>query len=514
MSEIGTRSVIGQVAVTAGVLVGAFLLLGAGAGWADDRRGAWSSLADWPLIAIHAALTPDGRVLTYGSDQSGFRGADAVYDVWDPELGLGPDSHLTLPNGTGVDSFCSGQLILPVTGEIVTAGGNTVDGVNRYDYRDDGLRQTGTMVYGRWYGTLTTLPDGRLLAQGGLTDPSTYRGQSTTPEVFSEALGWQPLPDARDDEIYGLGGGENRWWYPRSFVAPDGRVFGITGRVMYYIDADGSGAIEEVGRLDRSNVGASSTAVMYAPGRILQVGGGGFNSNDDGLLDTVASNDATIIDINGSDPQIGDTEPMRYRRHWATSTVLPDGKVLVTGGSRLNNLLDGVANTAEIWDPASGAWTQGASGNQPRLYHSTALLLPDGRVLVAGGGSPGPLTNLDAELYSPPYLFDGSEPVDDRLVIDDAPAVLQVGTTFQIRLLSDDAVARVTLVKTGAVTHSYNMDQRFIELGFEQSGTDLTVDAPADSNVATPGRYLLFALDSAGIPSSGWLLDIDPASVN
>ena len=291
---------------------------------------------------------------------------------------------------------------------------------------------------------------------------------------------------------------------------PDGRLFGITGQVMYYLDPEGEGAIEQIGRFDRSNTGPSSTAVMFAPGRVLQVGGNGFDANDDGLPEPVASNGATIIDINGLIPELIDTEPMRYRRHWGTSTVLPDGKVLVTGGSRVNNVLQGVANTAEIWDPETGSWTQGASGAQARLYHSIALLLPDGRVLIAGGGAPGPLTNLDAEIYSPPYLFEGDGPPSSRLSIIDVPGEVEVGGQFQVSLATADNVARVTLVKTGSVTHSFNMDQRFIELDFTQSGSELTVDAPASHQTATPGRYLLFALDPRGVPSVSWLVAIDP----
>ncbi|MGI9437809.1 MAG: galactose oxidase-like domain-containing protein, partial [Geminicoccaceae bacterium] len=319
------------------------------------------------------------------------------------------------------------------------------------------------------------------------------------------------LPGARSELAYGSNGVENRWWYPRSFVAPDGRVFGLTGSVMYFLDPQGDGAIEIAGEFSGENYGLTSTAVMFAPGRILQVGGGGFGANDDGLTEPVGANAASVIDINSGTPVVTAASPMRYRRHWATSTVLPDGRVLLTGGSRSNNVLQGVANVAEIWDPSTDSWTQGASGFIARLYHSTALLLPDGRVLVAGGGAPGPLTNLNAEIYHPPYLYSGEQPVSTRPIINEAPAVLDIGADFQAVVGPNDQIARVTLIKTGSVTHSFNMDQRFIELSFSQTGNGLTIAAPASRTLATPGYYMLFAIDATGTPSKGHILTVNPS---
>ena len=478
---------------------------------ADDERGAFSDVIDWPIIAIHAVLTPDGRVLSYGTSTAGEQGALTVHDIWDPAEGTGLDSHLTLPNETGVDSFCSGQLLLSRSGDVITTGGNSVEGVSRFDYRDDSRRSEGSLEDARWYGTLTTLPDGRLLIQGGTE--ITADGQwlpSTTPEISDDGVTWRLLFGASNFDLY-TGGEEGRWWYPRSFVAPDGRVFGMTGSLMYYLDPEGDGDIEVVGNIESESIGATSTAVMYRPGLILQVGGGDYNSNDEGFIDPVATADAIVVDINGEEPVQSATSSMRYRRHWADSTVLPDGRVLVSGGSRSNNLLEGAANIVEIWDPETDSWTPGARGSIARLYHSTSLLLPDGRVLIAGGGAPGPLTNLNAELYEPPYLFDGRRRVGARPQIVDAPGVVEVGGSFDITVGDDDDISRVTLIKTGAVTHSFDMDQRFIELSFSQSGDEVTITAPANNNIATPGYYMLFVIDEDGTPSVGEIVAIDPA---
>lgn len=476
---------------------------------ANDQRGAWSEPFDWPLIAIHAVLTPDGRVLSYGSSVTGEQGASSAYAVWNPADGNGPDSHLVFSNESGVDSFCSGQLLLPRSGEVITIGGNTLYGVTRFDYRDDGFVADGSLADARWYATLITLPDGRLLTQGGTTFRDTNRPHAITPGISDDGVTWRLLDGADSAEVYD-GGPENRWWYPRSFVTPDGRVFGVTGSVLYYLDPDGEGGIEIAGVLEGESKGATSSAVMYRPGLILQVGGGDYGANDLQLPEPAGTANATIIDVRGVETVQSAASPMRYGRHWANTTLLPDGRVLVTGGSRANNMLRGIANVAEIWDPETDRWALGAEGRVARLYHSMALLLPDGRVLVAGGGAPGPLSNLNAEIYEPPYLFDGTSRNIARPSIDRAPAVLEVGRSFQVTVASRDIVDRVTLIKTGAVTHSFNMDQRFIELGFVQSGRILTISAPADHNQATPGYYMLFVLDEEGTPSIGRILTIEP----
>ncbi|MFW2382819.1 MAG: galactose oxidase-like domain-containing protein, partial [Acidimicrobiales bacterium] len=137
----------------------------------------------------------------------------------------------------------------------------------------------------------------------------------------------------------------------------------------------------------------------------------------------------------------------------------------------------------------------------------TSLLLPDGRVLIGGGGQPGPQLNLNAEIFSPPYLFDGDQ-LAARPVITSAPSKVQYNESFEIQVQGD--AASVSLVKTGAVTHSFDASTRWMEL--EISGTDSqrAVRAPANANLAPPGTYMLFVLDSDGTPSVAQLIEIDP----
>ena len=213
---------------------------------------------------------------------------------------------------------------------------------------------------------------------------------------------------------------------------------------------------------------------MYRPGKILQFGGN--------------SNRAITIDINGASPVVTTTLPnMSSQRQWVTATVLADGRVLATGGSSADNQLTNVNNSAEVWDPnpvPNGTWRVGPNGLRARLYHSIALLLPDATVLVGGGGAPGPLVNRHVEIYRPSYLYDGGGNLAPRPVIQDVPDVIALGQTFSFGVGAAD-IRRVTLVKTGTVTHSVNMDQRFIELSFTSSAGTLFVQPPATSGNRT-----------------------------
>jgi hypothetical protein len=131
----------------------------------------------------------------------------------------------------------------------------------------------------------------------------------------------------------------------------------------------------------------------------------------------------------------------------------------------------------------------------PRLYHSTALLLPDARVVTCGGGRTGP-EHFDAEIFSPPYLFKGARPT-----ITSAPTTIEYSTDFTVVTPDAASIAKVSLIRLGSVTHAYNSNQRFVPLTFTASGGSLTVQAPTSRNIAPPGHYMLFIVNGAGVPS-------------
>ena len=344
--------------------------LGLGTPEADaDTMGMWSPVVNWPLIGLHAALTPDGRVLTYGTTAQGKQTGRLVYSVWDPSVGTGADSHLLMPNTTTTDLFCSGQILLPQSGRMLLAGGdNYVDGLSQntgtnettiFDPATNQLSQGTNMFKPRWYGTPTMLVSGEVLMVGGKGNPN----MPAAPEraEVRRADGTFRLLANVDTTGFNT-------WYPRAFTARDGRVFGyeVNGGA-YFLDPEGDGRLSPVGLIDGVPTGATSSVAPYAPGKLLVTGG--------------ASEKAVTIDYTGPLPVIQPTASLSAVRQYVNLTVLPDGKVLATGGSAVENELVGVTNQTEIWSPTTGQWTRGASGQVARLYHSTAMLLPDGSVV-------------------------------------------------------------------------------------------------------------------------------------
>lgn len=457
------------------------------------QRGVWSAVTPWPLIPLHAVLLPDGRVMSYGTKADGTQTAYFIYDVWDPAGGLA-GGHTTLDNPTGTDIFCSSQLLLPSGDAVFIAGGDNWTGSattntgnnnsNLFRLSDNSLARQSNMNRARWYSTSITLLNGETYIQGGSSG-------TDRPEV------------RQTDGVFRLLSGANTsgldFMYPRNFVAPDGRVFGYdsAGR-MYYVDPAGTGTLASAGQFAGSYTGSDASAAMFRPGRILQFGGN--------------SNGAVVIDIRGGAPVVTPTGSMSTQRRLVNSTILPDGKVLATGGSRTWNALDQVNNSAEIWNPDTGAWTVGASGVQARLYHSISLLLPDGSVMVGGGGAPGPQNNTNFELYFPPYLFTAGGQLAPRPVIDAAPTVMDIGRTYTVDTSGAGPAARVVMIKTGSVTHSWNMEQRFVELTFAADGNRLAVQAPTRAADAPPGFYMLFVLDANGVPSEAKIVRVNVAA--
>ncbi len=457
-------------------------------------KGLFGPVTSWPLIPIHVVLTPDGRVMSFGSrGTTGNHTGYFDYNVWDPA----DNSHLMLNNTGGTDIFCSSQLLTPGGTEVVINGGDIWNGIksvntgnnnsNRYTVATRSLVRGNNMNRERWYSTTTMLLNGEMYIQGGI-------GGTDRPEVRGTDGNYRLLNNV---ETIGFD-----YMYPRNFIAPDGRVFGYdsNGR-MYYVDPAGNGSITLAGQFSAANTSADATAAMFRPGRILQVGGN--------------SNGAIVIDINGAAPSVTTTASMLRQRRLATATVLADGRVMVSGGSRDWNSMTDVSYEAEIWDPATGQWTVGALHRRTRLYHSVAMLLPDATVLVAGGGAPGPENNTNGEIYYPPYLFTANATEAVRPAITTAPTVVDPGRTVQLAVSSSRPISRVTLVATGSVTHGWNMGQRFVELPFASTpvtgGANLSVQIPARASDVPPGTWMIFAFDSAGVPSVAKMVRVNVA---
>lgn len=469
-------------------------------------KGAFGPVFKWPVIPIHLVLQPDGRVLGYGTDERGAQGAQLKYAVWDPAQGTSAASMTLLENATNTDIFCGGQIVIPSTGETLIAGGDmTVNGIRNYaqnetnffDYRQNAMiKSNQPMSFKRWYPTVLTLANGEQIILGGQLDKgkSGFGTHATTPEIFNTTTGWRTLDGATSENAFDTG---QNWYYPRAWLAPNGKVFVLAASTgeMFYLDAAGKGSIKKVKGVAASGSSAFFPSAMYAPGKILSVRG----------------QSVFLVDINGETPVITTTSPLSQPRYYATTTVMADGRVLVNGGSGVQNALISVAYKTEIWSPRTGRWTLGADGAKPRLYHSTALLLPDATVLTGGGGAPGPLKNLNAEIYYPPYLFkkDGSGQFAPRPEILKYQPEMALGGAYSM-VMKDKAtqVSRVTLVRTGSNTHAWNNDQRFQQLEFVQKDRHVYLKTPANPNITPPGYYLLFVFDQAGVPSVAKIIHV------
>ncbi|PWQ99551.1 Ig-like domain-containing protein [Leucothrix arctica] len=469
---------------------------------APDTEGQWTQQADWPMIAIHAVLTPQGKILTWGVD--GISSGQFQYDMWDPALGLDNSSHTVITSDISVTSFCSAGLVLPESGNVLMPGGDArpegltnsgITSVAEFNPQNNGLSRAAEMSYARWYPTSITLPDGDILVSGGRDG---QLREIVTPEVYSPSENqWRSL--------FGVNTTGYGYYYPKLWVIPDGRIFGMQSERMYYMTADGQGTLTTAGTLPQTSRGNSSTAVMYSPGKIMQISGESSSTTNGTLL----------VDVTGSSPSVRETnKPAEAGRLWANTVVLPNGKVMVVGGSAVLNAAGGASYRPEIWDPATEQWSLMAESiaRRMRLYHSVAILLEDGRILVAGGGAPGPEDNKNAEIFTPPYLFDESG-LAQRPTISSAPEEAPYGASISVSHPTSDTITRVTLIKTGAVTHAFNMEQRFIEAEFTDTSEGVRVQIPDSANVATPGHYLMFLINDKGVPSTGHIIRISDTAV-
>ena len=456
--------------------------------------GQWSPVVDWPVVAVNAALLPNGKVLAYDSigDNATETYPDQTYTratVWDPNTGSQTDVRLNL----GYNIFCSGFAHL-MNGSLFIAGGNKdqqLNGIVNTTYFNPDTNQWSqgpNMAAGRWYPTVTALNNGeQLITSGGPSIPEVRQNDGTLRSLSNASLSL-PL-------------------YPWFDVAPNGRAF-YSGpdQTLRSLNPSGTGSWQTYQQRDGINRSYGGHA-FFDIGKELVAGGG------------PSTTDAEVIDVNGSTPQVSATSPMAFGRRQHNLTVLADGSVLATGGNSSGaSLVDMNAGVypAELWNPATGAWKTLAAMAVTRQYHSTALLLPDGRVLSAGGGICGTCDQVgylarNAEVFTPPYLFqkDGSGQLAPRPTISSAPSSAGYGSQIQIATPDAASIQKVALVRLGAVTHSVNMEQRYVPLNFTAGSSSLTATVPTNVNAAPPGFYMLFIVDGAGVPSVAKMLGLD-----
>ena len=480
-------------------LVG-ILLLGCAPGWAaecdpegpfgvpglrlpPDQIGEWGPVEVWPVQATHMTLLDTGKVLFWRDVHANeFINEPMTTYLWDPVTDT-----LGTQQTPSSDLFCAGHATL-ADGRVIAIGGTLlgddafgIPDTNVFDPQSETWTRMADMAYGRWYPTATTLPDGRILALSGRIVPGVT---ATIPEVYDLELDtWTELSLDGDPSLTNL--------YPMNFVLPDGKVF-TAGPSRFTLTLDIDQLMLSPYYLSNWNNGTGS-AVYYGPGKVMKCCGLPSSSV------TVVNDQTDVIDMTHPTPVWSATAPTAYERGWTDLVLLPDGKVLLVGGATATGWASECAvHAAELWDPDTETWSTMASTARPRMYHASSLLLADGRVLTAGGENSGPPAGGEEnfEIYSPPYLFMGPRPT-----VAWAPSAVGYQAVFQVDTPDAESIDSISLVRPGSVTHSFDENQRWLQLAFQTSGDQLEVTAPADAGLAPPGQYMLFLLNESGVPS-------------
>ena len=455
-------------------------------------HGHWGRQWCWGIIAMHTHLLPTTGELLY-------------WDRLGNVAGWSPTTELSRPvEGPGYDLFCAGHALLP-DGTLLASGGHDdplgagpghdgvgINNLSAFDpARPRPWRALPAMSAPRWYPTVTALSDGKVLLMSGSLDINYTH--NLLPEVYDPVLNVvKPLTRATDAAPHGV------QLYPFMFALPGGKVAKVGPDAdAWLLDTAGAGAwtrgpTSQDGLLRDygSSVLVNRTAMVF--------GGGGADP-----AGPPPTNLVSTVDLGTSPWTSSQPPPMTIGRRQHNATILPDGRVLVTGGSSgpgFSNMT-GSATPAEVFD--GNGWALLPAAAVMRIYHSSALLLPDGRVIAAGGGEGAGLTyrQNNAEVYYPDYWF---KPRPDLL---GAPGEVVYDQPFALG--SSGTISRVTAIRVGSVTHAFDQNQRFMELPFQRTPEGVLVTVASDGWVP-PGHYLLFVLDPNNVPSRGTVVRVHP----
>lgn len=475
-------------------------------------KGAWTAVIPMPNIPVAAALLPTGKVLTWSSNNEftfegdiGTARSQTQTALFDP---VTQTSTLRIVTNTLSDMFCPGTAMLS-DGRLLVNGGSSSPSANIYDSSTDAWSAAAPMNIARGYNSDVTLADGSVMTLGGSWSGG---AQEKLGEVLSVDSGWslrpgisaKPItgPDPEDAALGRVSRGDNHLWL---FSVGDGLIFHAgPSAQMSWITTSGNGAIASAGLRADDPYSINGQAVMYDVGKILKTGGA------PAYQQAAATSKTYVIDINDAVADLNNpvvvraTAPMAFPRALANGVVLPSGQVLIVGGQTFAALFsdDRAVLIPELWDPVQETFSQMAPMQIPRVYHSTALLLPDARVFVAGGGLCGTCTanHENAEIFSPPYLFNADGTPAIRPNIQAAPTTALLGST--ITVTTDAQNLTFEVLRMSAATHGVNNDQRRIPLATAPNSNnsyDLTISG--DPGVVLPGYYMLFAINAQGTPS-------------
>jgi galactose oxidase len=477
----------------------------------------WSPVIPLAVNAIGVANLPNGNLLLWSADQQfSFKGdigtspSQTYTGIFNPRTNTSSQNLVTSP---GSDMFCVGTSVLP-DGTVLINGGSSSPRTTLYNPANSTWTADADMNIPRGYEADALLSNGSVLTFGG-----SWSGTRAfkNGEVWTRGLGWtiiQNLPDnnAVGPDPQGVYRGDNHMWL---FAQSNGMVFQAgPSAQMNWIDTKGIGSIQSAGNRGSDPFSINGNAVLYDIGKILKVGGApAYQQN--GSTTTFATNSAYLIDISqgpNAPVNVQQLPGMAYKRAFSTSVVLPDGSVVVIGGQSIPQpFTDTTAVlTPEIWSPVTKTFSLLNPMETPRTYHSTAILLFDGRVFVGGGGQCGTAcaqNHLSAEILTPPYLLKEDGSPAKRPTITDAPDSARLGRTIRVR--ANGTGYSFVLMRLSADTHTVNNDQRRIPLTALLSlGKSYSLIIPSDPGVVLPGNYMLFALNAAGVPSVSTIINI------
>jgi galactose oxidase len=476
----------------------------------STTNGQWGPVIAFPLVPAGGfTVASSGKILTFASFKvNQFTGSGNTWTAaYDPATGIVSERNVI---NTQHDMFCPG-ISVDANGRAVITGGDDAAKTSIYDPSTDTWLAGALMNIPRGYQASATCSDGRIFTIGGSWSGG-YGGKNG--EIYNPSTNtWSllsgcPVAPMLTSDSQGIFRQDNHGWL---FGWKSGYVFQAgPSKAMNWYGTTGSGSRTSAGNRAADADSIDGNAVMYdaVNGKIVTFGGSPDYQNSD------ATKNVHLITI-GTPPAIPTVTTltsMTYARAFANAVVLPNGKVFVTGGQPhpVPFTDTNAVMTPELWDPTSQTFTTLPAQTVPRTYHSIALLMLDGRVFTGGGGLCGDCAtnHEDSQIYSPAYLFTSTGALATRPVISSTSATtLAAGATFTVT--TNTAVTGFSLIRYGSVTHTVDTDQRRIPLTpTATSGTTYTLKVPSDAGIALPGYWMLFVLNSAGVPSVAKTLKI------
>jgi hypothetical protein len=481
-----------------------------------DVKGQWNTMSSTMTInPVHTALMHNGKILVVAGSgncppgQSGCP-SGAPYGlsnhsgatVFDPVAQT--FNQLTL----NWDMFCNGMTVLP-DGRVLVVGGTIVydpfHGQQKnsiFDPATNSFTDQGTMAHGRWYPTATLLSDGRVLAFSGYDETG---ATNKAVEFFTPGSGWNPQQYIAPFTPP---------LYPRQHLLPNGNVFvsGPNATTRSFNPSNQTWTTVATTKLGADRTYGSSVLLPLTPAnnydpKVMIFGGG-----------TTATQTTEIIDLGAGSPSWAFGPDMSQARIEMDAIILPTGKVLALGGSASDEVASTHSRNADLYDPANNIMTSAGTNNFDRLYHSVALLLPDATVWLAGSNPSRGTWESHMEIYQPAYLFtrDGSNNLISapRPTIGSVPPNISWGGLFTVSTPDAANISQVVLVRPGASTHAFDMDQRLVGMSFSAGSGSLTVTGPPNNKIAPPGYYMLFLINNKGVPSVSQFVLLNGAASN